>query len=243
MGFFKGFAYNLKGLRFGLKHPSLMLMGLVRFAVILLATGLCALLVFAYYREITAAVWTLPESTWLVWLWHLFSWLVALILFGASALAAFVLSQVLFSVWVMDLMSRKTEELLTGTERKPASMPAAAYFFYLLRQEIPRALLPMAVAFLLMAGGWVTPAAPVTTVISTLMAAVFLAWDNTDLVPARRLEPFSDRLRFLLRSLPLHLGFGVWFLIPVLNVLFLSFAPVGATMIHLEDRGSEGTDG
>ncbi|MGD8366012.1 MAG: EI24 domain-containing protein [Desulfobacterales bacterium] len=240
MGFFKGFAYNLQGLRFGLKHPSLMLMGLVRFGVILVATALCALLVFTYYRDITAAVWQLPESAWLVWLWHLFSWLVALLLFGASALAAFVLSQVLFSVWIMDMMSRKTEQLLTGTEKNPVSMPAVRHFFYLLRQEVPRALLPVLVALLLMAGGWMTPLAPVTTLISTLMAAVFLAWDNTDLVPARRLEPFSDRFRFLVRSLPLHLGFGVWFLIPVLNVLFLSFAPVGATMVHIEKQQKAG---
>jgi CysZ protein len=79
-----------------------------------------------------------------------------------------------------------------------------------------------------------TPLLPLTTVGSSLIAAIFLAWDNTDLVPARRLKPFSDRMRFLIGSLPLHLGFGVWFLIPVLNILFLSFAPVGATMIHLE---------
>ena len=68
MGFFKGFAYNLKGLRFGLKNPALMLMGVVRFVVILLVTALCAVLVIAYYRDIAGVVWTLPESPWLVWL-------------------------------------------------------------------------------------------------------------------------------------------------------------------------------
>ncbi len=238
MGFFKGISYNIKGLRFGLKNPGLMLLGLVRFGVILAVTALCAAAVIAYYRQIAAAVWAVPETTWLVWLWHLFSWLVALMLFGASALAAFLLSQLLFSVMIMDLMSRKTEKLLTGTEQKPADMPFFRYFFYLLRQEVPRALLPVAAALGLMVVGWVTPLAPLTTAGSTLAAVVFLAWDNTDLVPARRLEPFSSRFRFLLRSLPLHLGFGIWFLIPVVNVLFLSFAPVGATMVHV-DRTAE----
>ena len=125
MGFFKGFSYNLKGLRFGLKHPRLMLLGLVRFAVILVVTGLCAAVVIAYYKDISAAVWAMPESAWLQWLWHLFSWIVALALFGASALVAFVLSQVLFSVLIMDLMSRRTEKLITGAEQAAPSMPVA----------------------------------------------------------------------------------------------------------------------
>jgi CysZ protein len=170
----------------------------------------------------------------------LYSWIVALLLFGVSALVGFLLSQVLFSVLIMDLMSRKTEQLITGKEKTAPSMPMVRYFFYLLRQEIPRALLPLVAALALMVLGWMTPLSPLTTIGSSLIAAIFLAWDNTDLLPARRLEPFSDRMRFLTGSLPLHLGFGVWFLIPLLNILFLSFAPVGATMVHLENEKETG---
>jgi CysZ protein len=65
------------------------------------------------------------------------------------------------------------------------------------------------------------------------VTVVFLAWDNTDLVPARRMVPFQERFRFLLKTLPFHLGFGLWFLIPVLNLLFLSFAPVGGTLYRV----------
>ncbi|MCF8052900.1 MAG: EI24 domain-containing protein [Desulfobacterales bacterium] len=234
MGFFKGLSYNLKGLRFGLNHPRLMLLGLIRFAVILSVTVLCAILVVVYYREIAGAIWAQPQIAWLSWLWHLFSWIVALMLFGGAALAGFLISQILFAVVIMDLMSRKTEQLISGSEQDPPSMPAIPYFFFLLRQEIPRAVLPVLFALVLMGLGLMTPFSPVTSVISPLAAVVFLAWDNTDLLPARRMESFSKRFRFLLRTLPLHLGFGLWFLIPLLNVLFLSFAPVGATMVHLE---------
>jgi CysZ protein len=38
----------------------------------------------------------------------------------------------------------------------------------------------------------------------------------------------------LLKTLPFHLGFGLLFLVPVLNILLLSFAPVGATLYYLE---------
>jgi CysZ protein len=74
----------------------------------------------------------------------------------------------------------------------------------------------------------------VVTVVSSALAVIFLAWDNTDLIPARRLVSFSERFRELRRTLPFHLGFGLLFLIPFLNILFLSFAPVGAALYYLD---------
>jgi len=91
---------------------------------------------------------------------------------------------------------------------------------------------------LLIIVGWLTPLGPVVTVVSSAIAIIFLAWDNTDLIPARRLVPFGDRFRMLRRALPFHLGFGLLFLIPFLNILFLSFAPVGATLYFI-DRNPE----
>jgi len=76
-------------------------------------------------------------------------------------------------------------------------------------------------------------------VISSVAASVFLAWDNTDLTPARRMIPFKARLSFLKQNLGFHIGFGLLFLIPGLNILFLSFAPVGATLYYLEKDQEE----
>jgi CysZ protein len=76
------------------------------------------------------------------------------------------------------------------------------------------------------------------TVVSSAAAVIFLAWDNTDLIPARRLVPFGERLRLLRSTLPFHLGFGLLFLIPFLNILFLSFAPVGATLYYIEKNNA-----
>ena len=114
-----------------------------------------------------------------------------------------------------------------------------AYLFYLLRQEIPRATLPVLVSLLLMVLGWFTPLGPVLTVVSPLAAGLFLAWDNTDLVPARRLVPFGQRFGFLRQRLGFHLGFGVLFLIPLVNILLLAFAPVGATLYYVEQIDPE----
>jgi CysZ protein len=194
--------------------------------------------VLAKYQEIAYLMWTRPDSPWLVWLWYLVSWLLALLLSGLSSIVAFIVAQLLFSVVIMDYMSRITERKVIGTETAAPDMPWFSYFFYLIRQEIPRAALPVSISLLLFVFGWFTTLSPVLTVVSPLVAGVFLAWDNTDLVPARRMEPFRRRFRMLRGQLSFHLGFGICFLIPALNMLFLSFAPVGATLYYLEHLDS-----
>jgi CysZ protein len=233
-GFLYGIRYNFKGLRLGLKTPSLLSLGLARLIIILLLTAAAIWLVLEKYQLITEAIWTRPESSWLMWLWHVLSWLVAFLLSGISAVMAFLVAQILFSVVIMDYMSRIAERKAAGHEIAPPAMPWFSYFFHLLKQEIPRSTLPVGSSLLLMVLGWMTPLAPVLTLLSPLLAGVFLAWDSTDLVPARRLVPFGERFAFLRRNLGFHLGFGLCFLIPVVNIVFLSFAPVGGTLYYLE---------
>jgi CysZ protein len=238
MKLLQGLTYNYKGLMLGLKTPSLLFLGLTRFVIVLFLTLTAIGLVLAKYQEITNLMWSQPESPWLIWLWHLVSWLLALLLSGLSSIVAFMIAQLLFSVVIMDYMSRITERKITGMESAAPDMPWAAYIFHLIRQEIPRAVLPVGVSLVLFVFGLFTPLSPLLTVVSPLAAGVFLAWDNTDLVPARRMEPLRRRFRMLRGHLGFHLGFGLCFLIPALNILFLSFAPVGATLYYFEQIDS-----
>jgi CysZ protein len=239
MNLISGITYNYRGLKLGLKTPMLLFLGFVRFFVIVILTVVSASLILKYHNEILSLLWGKPESNWIVWLWYAVSWFLTLLLMGLSAVISFLIAQVLFSVMIMDTMSRITEQRVTGREKEARHMSWFKYFFYLLRQEIPRAVIPVMIILTLMVLGWLTPLSPVTTIISALAAGVFLAWDNTDLIPARRLEPFGDRFKFLIKNLGFHLGFGLWFLIPVLNILFLSFAPVGATLYYIERIDAE----
>jgi CysZ protein len=136
----------------------------------------------------------------------------------------------------MDLMSRITESMVTGTIQEQKKIPGWQQFLFLVKQEIPRATVPVLLSLLLIILGWLTPLGPIIALLSSAVAVIFLAWDNTDLLPARQLVPFKERFQSLMRSLLFHLGFGVLFLIPVLNILFLSFAPVGATLYHIDKR-------
>jgi CysZ protein len=239
MNFISGITYNYRGLKMGLKTPVLLFLGFVRFLVIVILTVVLASLILKYHNEILSLLWGKPESNWIVWLWYVVSWLLTFLLMGLSAVISFLIAQILFSVMIMDTMSRITEQRVTGREKEARHMSWFKYFFYLLRQEIPRAVIPVMIILILMVLGWLTPLSPVTTVISALAAGVFLAWDNTDLIPARRHESFRGRFKFLVKNLGFHLGFGLWFLIPVLNILFLSFAPVGATLYHIERIDAE----
>lgn len=240
MNFFSGIRYNVRGLLMGLRTPRLLLLGLARFGAMALLTLAMAWLVLARHDDVLSLLWQRPDSPWLVWLWYGVSWLVFLVLLGISAVLAYLLGQVLFSVLIMDLMSRITERIVTGHVETSSDASVLSQMAFLIRQEIPRNVFPVALAMVIMVVGWFTPMGPVLTVIGPLVAVTFMAWDNTDLVPARNLESFGSRFRFLGKTVFFHLGFGLPFLIPILNIFFLSFAPVGATLYHL-DRQSHKT--
>ena len=141
----------------------------------------------------------------------------------------------------MDQMSRITEKKITGHVNEPHNMPWLKQFIYLIKQEIPRATIPVLLTLFLILAGWLTPFGPIVALISTGLAMIFLAWVNTDLTLASRHEPFKKRFNILMRTLPFHLGFGLLFLIPVLNIFFLSFAPVGATLYFIEKQDAPKT--
>ncbi|GAB6904387.1 conserved membrane hypothetical protein [Desulfosarcina cetonica] len=234
MTLFSGIIYNIKGFWLGIKTPRLLMLGLLRFFVVALLTLGLSGLILAKHADILALLWQRPESAWFVWAWYLASWLLSLLLMGIAAVISYLLSQVLFAVLIMDMMSRITERLVTGQKATAPQVPVITQLGFLLRQELPRNIFPVVLTLLIMVLGWFTPLGPVLTVVGPLVAVIFLAWDNTDLVPARNLQPFKTRFRSLGHSLPFHLGFGLPFLIPVLNLLLLSFAPVGATLYHLD---------
>lgn len=239
MSLFSGIMYNLKGLWLGIKTPRLLVLGFLRFAVVAILTVVVSGVILSRHSEILALLWQQPESLWIAWAWYLASWLLSLLLMGISAVAAYLLAQVLFAVFIMDLMSRITERMVTGQAAAAPDASILTQMGFLIRQELPRNIIPVILTMFIMVLGWFTPLGPVLTVVGPMAAAVFLAWDSTDLIPARNLQPFASRFKSLSTSLPFHLGFGLPFLVPVLNLLFLSFAPVGATLYHLDRSKKE----
>jgi CysZ protein len=206
MNILNGITYNLRGLRLGIKTPKLLVLGLIRFAAVVIITILAASLILVYHEKILHLLWAKPASQWIFWLWYVLSWLLSLFLVGLSAILSYLVSQILFSVFIMDYMSRVTERMLVGEEHEPEKVPVLRQLSYLVKQEIPRTILPVLVILLLMVLGWLTPLGPVLAIFSSGIVVIFLAWDNTDLVPARRLYPYKKRFKLMLASLTFHLG-------------------------------------
>jgi len=236
MNFIQGISYNFRGLFLSIKTPKLLFWGLLRFCVVVLITIISASLILIYLQDILGFIWAKPASHWILWLWHLTSWLLSLCLVGLSTVISYLLSQVLFSVVIMDHMSRITECMVEGDATDAVNASIFKSFAYLVSQEMPRTIVPVILSILLMIVGWMTPFGPLVALLLSAVAAVFLAWDNTDLIAARQLIPFRTRFRSLLKTLPFHLGFGLPLLIPGLNILLLSFAPVGAALYEMERR-------
>lgn len=237
MNLYYGIKYNVKGVMLALKTPKLLMLGILRFVIVLFLTLLVSGLVLYWHDEILNLIWKMPESGWLRYVWEAVSWILSIVLAGISMIMAYLISQLLFCVFIMDYMSRITETIVLG--QKAHSEPGSwlGLFWYLIKQEIPRAIIPVVIMLFIMVMGLLTPVSPVIFLLSSIAAAVFLAWDNTDLTPARRMVPFKTRLEFLRKNILFHIGFGLLFLIPGLNILFLSFAPVGATLYFLEKEG------
>jgi CysZ protein len=238
MGFLSGLLFNLRGLKLGITTGKLLFWGLVRFVLLVLIMAVLTGVILAYHQDLMRLLWSKPESSWLIWLWHLVSWLASLFLIGLSAIVSFIISQIFFSAMVMDHMARITELKIAGTVAEPEKLPLWKSFTLIILQEIPRSVVPLILSLLILVLGWITPLGPILTVLSSALAIVFLSWDNTDLIPARNLLPFKKRFGFLMRTIPFHLGFGLPFLVPILNIVFLSFAPVGATLYYLEKQGA-----
>ena len=236
MGFFSGIKYNINGVSLALKTPSLLMLGLLRFFVVFVLTLFLSGMIFYWHDEILAMIWKAPQGGWLIYVWNVAAWLLSLFLASITMVLSYLIAQLFFGVFIMDYMSRITERIVLGQEVPFDQGSWVQFFFYLIRQEIPRAILPVLITLVIMLAGLFTPLSPFILVLSSVAASVFLAWDNTDLIPARRMIPFGERINFLKKNLLFHLGFGLLFLIPWLNILFLSFAPVGATLYFLDQE-------
>ena len=234
MGLIAGIQYNIRGVALAFRTPSLLMLGLIRFAVVLLLTLVLSGMVLYWHNDIFSMIWQMPESRWLIWLWHKVSWILTFIMMAFSMLISYLISQIFFCVFIMDYMSRITERIVLGQEAPGAHASIFRSFLHLIRQEIPRTVVPVLISVALMIIGLFTPVSLAIIGISGVVAGIFLAWDNTDLVPARRMVPFRERFAFLRKNLLFHIGFGLLFLVPWLNILFLSFAPVGATLYYIE---------
>jgi len=233
----EGFSFNIRGFIISLRNPALLFWGMIRVVLLILVTVIIAGFILSYRVELSGIIWQQPEnSLWQTGLWQIYSWFLSLILMVLAGILAFIVTQLLFSIVIMDYMSQIIEKKITGKVDAPA-FSIYKLLLHLIKQEIPRAIIPLILSFIIMVAGWLSFfMTPVTTLISVLIISTFLAWDNTDLTPSRRFMSLRERFWLFIKNIPFHIGFGLPFLIPIANIIFLSYAPVGGTLYFLEKQ-------
>ena len=117
MGLIDGIKYNLRGFLFGIRTPNLLFWGLIRFVMVIIITIVSASLILMHHQKILGLMWDEPESMWVLWLWHVLSWLLSLILVGVAAILSYLISQILFSVVIMDRTCSTTLAARGATKR------------------------------------------------------------------------------------------------------------------------------
>jgi CysZ protein len=103
-----------------------------------------------------------------------------------------------------------------------------------MKQETPRAIIPLFLSTTLIVLGWLLPFGPIWVLFSSIFSCAFMAWDYTDLVPARRMMSFKERSRMFKKTFFTHVAFGLPLIIPILNVILFSIGPISGTILFLK---------
>jgi len=232
--FSEGSKFHVRGIRFGLSHPSFLILAVLPFLVTLI------LYIFAFYMfihhadEVLQMVWhpQTGESSWIVgWLhWtytHIVKWIIYLIVLVIMFYTFIVLSIVLASP-VYDYVSAKYERVYYQNASKGEGTPSGKGVLTVLKEEMKKAILmliiPIPLIFVPVVG----------TLLSFVVAAVFIAWDYTDFSLSRDSPLLRDRMRAVWRHKWSLLGFGSPLLIPFLGLVIMPFAILGATTLYFD---------
>ena len=81
---------------------------------------------------------------------------------------------------------------------------------------------------------------PGLNLFSGLVAAFFAGWSFCDYPLARRGWTFRQRLNFVLSHFLAVTGYGLWFIVPFLNLVLYPFGVAGGTLLCLQTLETEG---
>jgi CysZ protein len=205
------------------------------------------LYIFAFYvfvdysDDLLRMVWhpETGESSWIVgWLhWtyiHIVKWILYLVVLVIMFYTFVVLSIVLASP-VYDYISVKYERSYYQNAPEGEAASSGRGLLTILKEELKKAVLmliiPIPLFFIPVVG----------TLLSFLVASVFIAWDFADFSLSRDCPLLRNRIRTVWQHKWSLLGFGSPLLIPFLGLVIMPFAILGATALYF-DRIKQGSE-
>lgn len=218
------------------KHKKILaFLAALRFLILIAFIVIFSWVALSYNDTFLNYIWEKPSKILLTLVWYIVLIFSTIILLFAGAILAYIISQILFGILIADYMSALAEQIITGKQSEEKISFSLTYLIYLIRQEIPRTLFPLILSTSFMVFGWLLPLNFIWVILSSFLSCALMAWDYTDLVPARRSMPFKERLHMFKSNFVGHIVFGLPFLIPFVNVIFLSLAPISGTVFFLKE--------
>lgn len=218
----------LRGVRWLIARPSMLLL--------LLVPILLAILAFAGGMWL---FWSLGNGwltkllmTWFSqwndqWAWAILYTVVRALMWFSILLVCLVTSLVVLGIVsspVYEVISARIERELLGESR--VSVPWSQ-IPKLMMGEVAKAMIVTLVPIGLMI-------VPGVNLFAGLVAAFLLGWDFYDYPLARRGWSIGKRWQFVRGEFWTVLGFGIWLVIPIVQILFVPMAVAGGTILNIE---------
>lgn len=218
----------VRGVRWLMKRPAMLLLLLVPLvlAILAFAGGMWAF--WTMGNEWMSKLLMVWFATWNDhWAWEL-AYVVVKALIWFSVLLVCLIGSIaivgIFSAPVYEVISSKIESDLLGATKHVVPW-----------SNIPRLMMGEVVKAMIVT---VVPIAmiliPGVNLFAGLVAAFLLGWDFYDYPLARRGWSFSERWRFVRSEFWTVLGFGIWLVIPVVQILIVPMAVAGGTILNIE---------
>jgi CysZ protein len=230
----EGWRFHSRGIRFGFGNLSFLSLSIGPF-LITLALYIFGFYMFTLYAEdLLRMVWHVEpgESSkymgWLYWTYlHMVKFLLYLIVLVVMFYTFVVLSNILASP-LYDHISIRYERMHYHNAPPEQVASPAKGVLTVMKEEVKKALLmlviPVSLLFIPVVG----------TVLSFIVAGVFIAWDYIDFSLSRDYPFLKDRIRAVWRHKAMLLGFGFPLLIPFLGLVIMPFAILGATKLYFD---------
>ena len=214
-----------RGITWLRQHPRYLSMLFIPMLIALGAAGLGLAYFFEHDAELlTSLLFAKPES----WYGALFYYISYVLVYAAVLVIVGLLTPLL----LMNVIASPFYEIVSSAiEREFMGGKGVEMSFFenlaAMVTELKKVVLILSISFIMLF-------IPVLNVVSALVTAILLGWDFFDYPAARRGWPVRRRLKFMLANVWSVTGFGLWLVIPFVQIILLPFAVAGGTLLSLE---------
>ncbi len=240
--FSRGFLYPFRAGKFIKGHPVLLKYILVPFLINVVVLSIAVYWGLSFFNSIV--VHYIPQGD--AWYWVILSyfiWTLAILLTMVLVFFVFTVTGAVIASPFNDILSEKTEELLTGI---PNEEPFIFKVFlkdalHMVMDESKKILIFVILMIFLLTLNLVPGGALPYSILSVLLTIFFLVVEYTGYIFARKHLTFRDQRRFIFSRKFLMLGFGAGVMgvlaVPFLQFFCIPLGVVGATQLWYDLSG------